>query len=223
MATLKPTEEPKLKPNDGEEHDDSQNDGQDPATNGDQTDDVEERDDQDDDSGADSLGDPGKQALDRMKTQRNDAKKLAKEREAEIAELKRQLEAKDKSPEENELEKARAEARAEAITAANARVIRSEVKSAAAGKLRNPALAIKLLDLTDFDVDENGDVDTDQIQEAITDLLEENPELAAQGGNASFDSGRGKQPRKKKLTKQDLAGMSPKEIAKAYDEGRVEA
>lgn len=223
MATLKPTEEPKLKPNDGEEHDDSQNDGQDPATNGDHTDDGEERDDQDDDSGADSLGDPGKQALDRMKTQRNDAKKLAKEREAEIAELKRQLEAKDKSPEENELEKARAEARAEAITAANARVIRSEVKSAAAGKLRNPALAIKLLNLSDFDVDENGDVDTDQIQEAISDLLEENPELAAQGGNASFDSGRGKQPRKKKLTKQDLAGMSPQEIAKAYDEGRVEA
>lgn len=223
MATLKPTEEPKLKPNDGEEHDDSQNDGQDPATNGDQTDDGEEHDDQDDDPGADSLGDPGKQALDRMKTQRNDAKKLAKEREAEIAELKRQLEAKDKSPEENELEKARAEARAEAITAANARVIRSEVKSAAAGKLRNPALAIKLLNLSDFDVDENGDVDTDQIQEAISDLLEENPELAAQGGNASFDSGRGKQPRKKKLTKQDLAGMSPKEIAKAYDEGRVEA
>ena len=223
MATLKPTEEPKLKPNDGEEHDDSQNDGQDPATNGDQIDDGDEHDDQDDDSGADSLGDPGKQALDRMKTQRNDAKKLAKEREAEIAELKRQLEAKDKSPEENELEKARAEARAEAITAANARVIRSEVKSAAAGKLRNPALAIKLLNLSDFDVDENGDVDTDQIQEAISDLLEENPELAAQGGNASFDSGRGKQPRKKKLTKQDLAGMSPKEIAKAYDEGRVEA
>lgn len=221
MATLKPNEEPQLKPNDDDEHEDQPNDNQDPDSGGDQISDDE--DDSDDEAGADDLGDKGKQALDRMKTARNDAKKLAKEREAEIAELKRQLAAKDKTPEENELEAARAEARAEAITAANARVIRSEVKSAAAGKLRNPALAIKLLDLTDFDVDENGDVDTDQIQEAITDLLEENPELAAQGGNASFDSGRGKQPRKKKLTKQDLAGMSPKEIAKAYDEGRVEA
>lgn len=220
MATLKPTEEPKLKPNDGEEHDDPQNDGQEPDPN---TDPIEDDDESGDDDGAEDLGDKGKQALDRMKTARNDAKKLAKEREAEIAELKRQLAAKDKSPEENEIEQARAEARAEATTAANARVIRSEVKSAAAGKLRNPALAIKLLDLTDFDVDENGDVDTDQIQEAISDLLEENPELAAQGGNASFDSGRGKQPRKKKLTKADLKGMSPNEIAKAYDEGRVEA
>lgn len=221
MATLKPTEEPKLKPEDGEEPNDPQNDGQDPNPDGDPINDAD--DESDDDAGSEDLGDKGKQALDRMKTARNDAKKLAKEREAEIAKLKRQLAAKDKSPEENELEQARAEARAEAITAANARVIRSEVKSAAAGKLRNPALAIKLLDLTDFDVDENGDVDTDQIQEAISDLLEENPELAAQGGNASFDSGRGKQPRKKKLTKQDLAGMSPNEIAKAYDEGRVEA
>ena len=219
MATLKPNEEPKLKP-EGEEHDDPQNDGQDPDQNGDT---IDADDDSGEDDGAEDLGDKGKQALDRMKAARNDAKKLAKEREAEIAELKRQLAAKDKSPEENELEQARAEARAEAITAANARVIRYEVKSAAAGKLRNPALAIRLLDLSDFDVDENGDVDTEQIQEAISDLLEENPELAAQGGNASFDSGRGKHPRKKKLTKQDLAGMSPNEIAKAYDEGRVEA
>ena len=172
--------------------------------------------------GADSLGDPGKKALDRMKSERNEAKKAARERDAEIAELKRQIAAKDKTPEENELEQARAEARTEAMTTANARVVRSEVKSAAAGKLRNPALAIKLLDLTDFDVDENGDVDTEQIQEAISDLLEENPELAAQGGNGSFDSGRGKQPRKKKLSKSDLVGMSPDAIAKAYDEGRVE-
>lgn len=220
MATLKPTEEPKLTSNNGEPDPDTddQSTTDEPI---DQSDDVDDTDD-DEDDGADALGDPGKQALDRMKTQRNEAKRLAKERENEIAELKRQLEAKDKTPEENELEQVRAEARAEAMTAANARVIRSEVKSAATGKLRNPALALKLLDLTDFDVDENGDVDTEQIQEAITDLLEENPELAAQGGNASFDSGRGKQPRKKKLTKDDLKGMSPDEIAKAYNEGRVE-
>lgn len=176
-----------------------------------------------DDDGADSLGDPGKKALDRMKAERNEAKKAARERDAEIAELKRQIEAKDKTPEENELEAARAEARAETLSKANERVLRSEVKSAAAGKLRNPADALKLLDLKDFDVNEDGDVDTDQIQDAISDLLEEKPYLAAQGSNGSFDSGRGKQPRKKKLTKADLAGMSPNEIAKAYDEGRVES
>lgn len=179
--------------------------------------------DDDDDDGADSLGDPGKKALDRMKAERNEAKKAARERDAEIAELKRQIEAKDKTPEENELEAARAEARAETLSKANERVLRSEVKSAAAGKLRNPADALKLLDLKDFDVNEDGDVDTDQIQDAISDLLEEKPYLAAQGSNGSFDSGRGKQPRKKKLTKADLAGMSPNEIAKAYDEGRVES
>ncbi|MCD1286492.1 MULTISPECIES: hypothetical protein [unclassified Brevibacterium] len=217
MPKLKQNQDAKLVENSDEEDTNLDED------NSNENDQINDEDDAEDDNGTEDLGDKGKQALDRMKTARNDAKKLAKEREAEIAELKRQLAAKDNSAEENELENARAEARAEAITAANARVIRSEVKSAAAGKLRNPALAIKLLDLSDFDVDENGDVDTEQIQEAITELLEENPELAAQGGNASFDSGRGKHPRKKKLTKQDLAGMSPNEIAKAYDEGRVEA
>lgn len=205
--------------------DDPQNPPEDPNTDpGDDpsTDPVDQNDDGDDD-GADSLGDPGKKALDRMKAERNEAKKAARERDAEIAELKRQIEAKDKTPEENELEAARAEARAETLSKANERVLRSEVKSAAAGKLRNPADALKLLDLKDFDVNEDGDVDTDQIQDAISDLLEEKPYLAAQGSNGSFDSGRGKQPRKKKLTKADLAGMSPNEIAKAYDEGRVES
>lgn len=204
-------------------------DGQDPAEdpnldpNGDPAEDPDtSATDDDDDAGAEALGDPGKKALDRMKAERNEAKKAARERDAEIAELKRQIAAKDKTPEENELEQARAEARAEAMSKANERVLRSEVKSAAAGKLRNPADALQLLDLSDFDVNEDGDVDTDQIQEAISDLLEQKPYLAAQGSNASFDSGRGKQPRKKKLTKQDLAGMSPNEIAKAYDEGRVE-
>lgn len=205
--------------------DDSQNPPEDTNTdpgNDPSTDPVDQNDDGDDD-GADSLGDPGKKALDRMKAERNEAKKAARERDAEIAELKRQIEAKDKTPEENELEAARAEARAETLSKANERVLRSEVKSAAAGKLRNPADALKLLDLKDFDVNEDGDVDTDQIQDAISDLLEEKPYLAAQGSNGSFDSGRGKQPRKKKLTKADLAGMSPNEIAKAYDEGRVES
>ncbi|QDH85754.1 scaffolding protein [Brevibacterium phage AGM4] len=205
--------------------DDQQNPPADPNTDPgeDPNTDPAGQNDDDDDDGADSLGDPGKKALDRMKAERNEAKKAARERDAEIAELKRQIEAKDKTPEENELEAARAEARAETLSKANERVLRSEVKSAAAGKLRNPADALKLLDLKDFDVNEDGDVDTDQIQDAISDLLEEKPYLAAQGSNGSFDSGRGKQPRKKKLTKADLAGMSPNEIAKAYDEGRVES
>lgn len=220
MARLTTNEEPTLV-------DDPQDPPEDPNTDPNETPGTDPADlddtDDGDSEGAESLGDPGKKALDRMKSERNEAKKAARERDAEIAELKRQIAAKDKTPEENELEQARAEARTEAMTTANARVVRSEVKSAAAGKLRNPALAIKLLDLTDFDVDDNGDVDTEQIQEAISDLLEENPELAAQGGNGSFDSGRGKQPRKKKLSKSDLVGMSPDAIAKAYDEGRVEA
>ena len=184
---------------------------------------TDDEDDGEDPEGAEALGDPGKKALNAMKQERNEQRKLARQREAEIAELKKQLEAKDRSPEENELEQARAEARAEEREKANARILRSEVKSAAAGKLRNPADALKFLDLTDFGVDDEGNVDAEQVQEAISDLLDEKPYLAAQGGDASFDSGRGKQPRKKKLTQKDLAGMSAAAIAAAYDKGEIES
>lgn len=223
MGKIIVNQEPRLKDSedDHDDEDQEQNPGTDPTDGDDDRDDAQDEDDSDDPDGADQLRDEGKKALDRMKSERNEAKRNSRAKDAEIAELKRQLASKDKSPEEMKREEERQKHEAEVIAKANARVVRSEIRAAAAGKLKNPALALKLLDPSDFDVDDNGDVDTDQIQEAIAELLDDNPYLAAQGGTGSFDSGRGKQPTKKKLSKDDLSSMTPEQIAKAYNEGRI--
>jgi hypothetical protein len=85
----------------------------------------------------------------------------------------------------------RKEAEEAATARANQRIIRSEVRAAAAGKLANPKLALKLLDLDQFEVDADGEVDEDEIADAINDLIKENPGLAAQGGKRFQGTGDG--------------------------------
>lgn len=199
---------------DGEDPDGENLDGEDPDPDG------EDPDGEDNDEAAD-LGDKGKKALDAMKAKMRAAQKEAKTAKAEAAQLKAEKESAGKPADEQALDRARSEATTTALAAANKRIIRSEVKAAAAGKLANPALAVRLLDLDDFEVDDDGNVDEDEIAEAIEDLLKENPYLAAQGGGVQFDSARGKPRPKRSLTKADLAKMTPEEISKAYDDGRI--
>jgi len=133
---------------------------------------AEADDDADDDAPPDDLGDAGKQALDRMKarlrTERT--KRLAAEATArELAQT-------------DDTDRVRAEAEAAAITKANTRILRAEVRAAAAGRFADPADALAFLDLAQFDVDEDGAVDGDEIRTALDDLLARKPHLAAQGG-----------------------------------------
>ena len=154
-----------------------------------------------DDNGADQLGDAGKQALDRMKAERNAARKelrAFKELGLSVDDIKA-LQAKGKpagdAPDPEQIrEQARAEARREAQDAANARVVRAEVKAAAAGKLADPADAHRFLDLSQFEVDDDGNVDQDELDDAIGELLSKKPYLAAAQGpqrrfQGSADSG----------------------------------
>ena len=67
----------------------------------------------------------------------------------------------------------------EAATAkANERIIKAEVRASAAGKLTDPKDALKFLDLSKFEVDADGNVDSDEIDDAIADLLKDKPYLA---------------------------------------------
>lgn len=201
---------------DEEEQDESEDEDEGGSDN-DGSGDSEE--DEGDPDGADALGDKGKNALRVMKDRVRASKKEAREAKAELARLKNSA---GKSKEDQEAEAERAQRDAAILSKANERIVRSEIKSAAAGKLQNPALAIRLLDISEFEVDEDGNVDEDEIAEAIDELLEREPYLAVQGGaGPKFDSARGKRRPTKKLTQKDLQGMSPAEIAKAYDEGRV--
>src|SRR5688500_11354240 len=142
--------------------------------------------DPDPDDDAD-LGEKGEKALKAERDARKSAEKARKAADKELSDLKAklaELEEGTKADHEKELEKVRSETKAEADKEATAkvreRIVRSEVKAAAAGKLADPADAIRLLDLDEFDVDDDGDVDDKAIEKAIAQLLKEKPYLAAE-------------------------------------------
>ena len=117
------------------------------------------------------LGPAGEKALQAEKEKRRKAAQELRDAKAEIQRLRNGGD--EAAQKATEAEKA-------AIAKANTKILRAEVKAAAAGKLANPALAVKLLDLSKFEVDDNGDVDQGEIADAISELLREEPYLAAE-------------------------------------------
>lgn len=159
--------------------------------------------------GEEALGDPGKKALDRMKARLKEEAAKRRKAEAELAaargeELDPKLE--------------------EALKKANARIVKSEIKASAKGVLNDPADAFKFLDLEQFEVDDDGNVDEELMASAIAELVEQKPYLAAQGSRkprGTADGGPRGKSRPSQLTRADLARMSPDQINKARDEGRL--
>lgn len=143
------------------------------------------------------------------------------ERRAKAAE--QALADKDKPAEEAALDAARREAREDALKTANERLVRAELKAALAGKVTNPALALRLIDTSEIEVDADGDVDTDAIDAAISALLDEAPELRTarfQGGADQGAKGKGAKPAQ--LTQADLKNMTPEQINEARKSGRLD-
>lgn len=163
------------------------------------TDGGEQNEDQGDDGdvepeGADQLGDPGKKALASQKQKWKAERDRRRELEKQLAEATKP---KGDEPTPDQI---RADAEQAATAKANARIIRAELKAAAAGKLADPSDVAVFLDPSEFEVDDTGEVDADEISEAITDLLTRKPHLAAgekrrfQGGGDG-GAGRGSKPR----------------------------
>lgn len=151
------------------------------------------------------LGPAGEKALSAEKAKRRleadkrrSAERERDEAKAELDKLRRAAErAKTKAaakPAEAEVEREEVDAEEiqrkadEAATAkANERIIKAEVRASAAGKLSDPKDALKFLDLSKFEVDADGNVDSDEIDDAIADLLKDKPYLAvAQGDGKRF-------------------------------------
>lgn len=156
------------------------------------------------------------------------AERLARrEAERKARDLETERDNASKEPAEQALDQARREAAAEATTAANKRVLRSEVRTAAKGRLADPSDAFAYLDLEDFEVDENGDVDSESIEDAISDLLKRKPYLAADTGEkfrGGADQGaRGKKETPGQLSKDDLKKLTPAQIVEADRQGRLNA
>jgi hypothetical protein len=145
------------------------------------------------------LGPAGEQALERMKADRKAAqdalkpwKALARELGAKTPEeVKAMIAGKQQAADEADPDRIRREVTAEATAAANRKIVRAEVKAAAAGKFADPADAVAFLDLDTFEVDDDGEVDQDALNEALTELLRKKPHLAAQGGRRFAGGGDG--------------------------------
>lgn len=168
------------------------------------------------------LGDAGKKALDAMKAQRNAERDKRKAIETELENLRREAALKDKPAEEAALERVRQDALKEATSKANERILKSEVRAEAKGKLSDPEDAFRYLDISKFEVDANGNFDQTEIAEAINDLLTKKPYLAAKGANqVTFDTGAGKPAPKGQITREQLKGMKSSEIVAARKDGRL--
>lgn len=165
-----------------------------------------------DPEGADQLGDKGKRALASMKG------KWRKERD-QRRDLERQLAKKGDGD-------AVAKATAAATAKANTRILKAEIRAAAAKKLADPRDALRFLDLDQFEVDEEGEVDAEEITDAIEQLIKDKPYLAAQSRQRFQGSGDGGAQRKagrpKQLTERDLKNMSAEQIVKAQEEGKLD-
>lgn len=143
--------------------------------------------------GATALGDAGKKALDAMKAERNEAKAEAKRFADEIAALRAQVEGREA---EHAATLAAQAVKDEALSAANQRILKAEVRAQAASKLNDPKDALLYLDLSGFEVGEDGEVDGDAVAAAIDKLITDKPYLAAQGTRfkGEADGGARKEP-----------------------------
>lgn len=182
-----------------------------------------------DDEGDKPLGPAGEKALEAEKAKRRKAQADAREKDAELAAARAEIaQLKGGGGDDAERQKAIDDATTAATKKANDRILRAEVQRLATGKAANPKIVLQLLNLEPFHVDDDGNVDEEEISEAIDDLLEKEPYLKAQGrrfqGGGPDGGPRPPSPPGKpvQVTDAELDKMSPEEIVKARSEGRLE-
>ena len=143
--------------------------------------------------GATALGDAGKKALDAMKADRNAARLAEKAANDRLAALEAQIQGREA---EHAATLAAQAVKDEALSAANQRILKAEVRAQAASKLNDPKDALLYLDLSGFEVGEDGEVDGDAVATAIDKLITDKPYLAAQGTRfkGEADGGARKEP-----------------------------
>lgn len=172
--------------------------------------DVTPSQDQDDlPEGADALGDPGKRALDAMKEQRNAARDQVRDLTAQL----------------NQEKQANAAAQ-DQLKVLTEKLVKANVLAAAKGKLHNPDDAFAFIDLDSIEVTDDGDVDTSTIDQAVTGLLEQRPYLAGEAPRFQGSAGGGggsADPAQQQITAEELNRMTPEEVLKARQQGRLDS
>ncbi|GAA1164200.1 Sec-independent protein translocase protein TatA [Kitasatospora gansuensis] len=154
---------------DGDQDEDADDTG-----DGDQDDDRD-GDDQDDDK---DLGDAGKKAMRALR-------KEIRELKAQARQGGQQSTKKDGTDDTTDPQALREQAREEARAEVWTERVEAAAIAAAAGRLANPQLAARLLDLSDVPKNDKGRPDRDALAELIDELLDDEPYLAAKSANST--------------------------------------
>lgn len=136
------------------------------------------------------LGEKGEKALEAWKQRARTAEKEAKrvtELETELARFREQT----MTDTEKAIEQARKEARSETMATVNRRLVAAEVRAVAGGRLNDPEDAVRFLDLEQFEVGDDGEVDRTTIVSAVDGLLKNKPYLAVGATRPAGDADQG--------------------------------
>lgn len=118
------------------------------------------------------------------------------------------------------------EVEAAALSKANERILKAEVRALASKTFNDPNDALLHLDLSDIQVGDDGEVDRAVITERLEALAKSKPYLAAQGGTApvfnSPTAAREGADAKAQWTQGDLKGKTPQQITAAKAEGLLD-
>ncbi|MFF2954327.1 hypothetical protein ACFVVU_23655 [Kitasatospora sp. NPDC057965] len=154
---------------------DDQDDAGQQDDDADDTDDDQDDDRDGDDQGDDKdLGDAGKKAMRALRRENRELKSQLRQQNSGQQDGKKEDDGDGTNP-----EALRAQAREEAQAEVWAERVEAAAVAAAAGRLANPQMAARLLDLTDIPKNDKGRPDRDAISELIDELLEDEPYLAA--------------------------------------------
>jgi hypothetical protein len=187
--------------------------------------DGDESDEDGDPDGADDLGDKGKRALDAMKARLRTERERRKAAETENATLKAKPPEGGGAPDEQAIrEQARTEARAEAL---RERAL-DKLEAKAARLLADPEDARAYLGSRVEDFIDGDGIDIEAITEALEELIERKPYLAATaaGTKPRFEGTGDGGARKgstgpRQLTETDVKKMTPEQIDEAHRKGQL--
>lgn len=157
-----------------------------------------------------------------LQKERADRKALEKRvKEYERAEATRDL-----APDERVIEEARREAAAEAMNAANERIVRTEFRAIAKERGIDPNTAVKLAEFGGVEVDDDGNVDSDSLAAALDAVLADHPTLVPSRFQGTADQGaRGRDTGPSQMTQAEFDRIKHdyRAVKKARDEGRLDA
>lgn len=185
---------------DDDDSDDSDDD--DDKGNGKKDDDDDSDDDSDDDDDK-KLGPKGERALAAEKEKRRKARAAQQKAEKDLADARAEIErlkgGKDDNDADDRKDATATEAK-EAEARANTKIVRAEIKALAADTFIDVSDAVRELDASKYEVDEDGElVDVDDLKDDLAEVLKNKPHLAKksrrfQGDGDGGNRGNGKKP-----------------------------